>query len=511
MSDILGLRLSGQDEAALRQEIARRDKIIRALIFQVERGFNSVDSGFALLQNTHALESEVRARTAELKQSVESLEAFIANAPFGVLFSREMHVVRYNRKFGEIFGYRDGEATGRPTRILFRSDEEQQHFGAMASAVLPLAKTFRTELYLRHRDGRDLWINVIGYSFDSSIPVRSAIWMLEDRTAARQAEDMLRASHAALLEQSRELARRELELRAVIENAYDAYVCMDDRGIVTAWNVRAHETFGWSPSEAIGSELERLIIPRESVRAYRAWCRRYLHEQHARVVEKRMELTVNRRDGSRLMVEASLRSLNFEGRTIISGFLHDITERKLAEQRREREAGEDALTGLANRRGLMDRLSAAMLRADRSGGMVCLIFIDLDGFKAVNDRCGHEAGDLLLKRVAHVLQASVRGGDLVVRLGGDEFVVLVEDLHAGPHEAQVRAGLILEAICSVSPEDDTLRISASIGVAIRAPGGATSASELVRRADKAMYQAKHGGKSRVVLAEDDGRDLLPEI
>lgn len=499
MSDILGLRISGQDEASLRDEIKRRDKIIRALIFQVERGFNSVDTGFALLQNTHALESEVRTRTAELKQSVESLEAFIRNALFGVLFSRDMYVVRYNHKFGEIFGFSGHEAVGKPTRILFRSDEEQGHFGVMASAVLPLAKTFRTELYLRHHDGRDLWINVIGYSFDTGVPVRSAIWMLEDRTAARQAEDLLKASHAALLEQSKELARRELELRAVIENAYDAYISIDDRARVNAWNLRAQETFGWAPAEAIGSELERLIIPRESVRSYRAWCRRYLQEKRPRVIEKRLEFAVVRRDGTRLMVEASLRSLNFDGRTLISGFLHDITERKLAEQRREREACQDALTGLANRRGLMDRLNAAIVRADRANTTLCVIFIDLDGFKAVNDRHGHEAGDQLLKRVAHVLQASVRGGDTVVRLGGDEFVVLVEDLRTGPGEALSRARLLLDAICATSTGDESLRVTASLGVAIRQPADATSAAELVRRADSAMYGAKREGKACVWL------------
>lgn len=160
--------------------------------------------------------------------------------------------------------------------------------------------------------------------------------------------------------------------------------------------------------------------------------------------------------------------------------------------RKEYEANHDSLTGLANRRLLGDRVDAALQAAQQGTRTVALLLFDLDHFKEVNDALGHEAGDLLLQRVAGRLTTRVRGNDTVARLGGDEFAVLLTDLpHAGT--AKGAAAKLLDTLAEPI-EVDGLRLSieASVGVACY-PGDAESFTDLLRRADTAMYQAKASG------------------
>jgi diguanylate cyclase (GGDEF)-like protein len=186
-------------------------------------------------------------------------------------------------------------------------------------------------------------------------------------------------------------------------------------------------------------------------------------------------------------------------RTMFSAFLHDITQRKAMEAEREREARHDALTGLLNRRAFMELLPQALARADRSGSPLALLFLDLDGFKAVNDTLGHEAGDTLLRHAGAVLQQSVRQTDSVVRLAGDEFVVVLENLSLGAADGYIVAEKILEKLSApLLLQHGQARVSASIGMAVYAPGSGRTPSALIHEADRWMYQAKQAGKSLVL-------------
>jgi len=163
------------------------------------------------------------------------------------------------------------------------------------------------------------------------------------------------------------------------------------------------------------------------------------------------------------------------------------------------DAFHDALTLLPNRRYLLEELARSLVRAQRKHGRVGLLFIDLDGFKRVNDSLGHEAGDELLKRASAQFEQTVRGSDFLARLGGDEFAVVIE---ADSSESAVALGArLIESIRRplLAGRADYL-VSASIGVAIF-PDDGVDTSSLLAQADRAMYRAKRLGKARVSLAE----------
>ncbi len=190
---------------------------------------------------------------------------------------------------------------------------------------------------------------------------------------------------------------------------------------------------------------------------------------------------------------------------------NETLERRVAERTAELEAQSerlkqlaqhDSLTGLINYGQLTQLLDHALVRAGRRGTIVVIMFIDLDGFKAVNDTWGHATGDLVLKAVAKRVQDKLRKEDALARLGGDEFVILLEEVTSREGALRV-AELSLEQIRSITEADGhPVRISASIGVssAIGAEGAARGAAALLADADQAMYQAKDGGKNGVVVS-----------
>jgi len=194
--------------------------------------------------------------------------------------------------------------------------------------------------------------------------------------------------------------------------------------------------------------------------------------------------------------------------TRMVGTSADVTERKRAEhelaQSRaelERVAWYDGLTGLPNRNLLVDRLEQVLARSRRSRQPLGLFYLDLDGFKAINDSMGHAAGDALLKQFAERLRRAVRTSDTVARMGGDEFVVLLEDLRA-PRDADAIASTIIEAAREEFTIDSkVLRVTTCIGIAFTK--GETTGAELLKRADAALYQAKRAGRDRYHIAQAD--------
>lgn len=178
--------------------------------------------------------------------------------------------------------------------------------------------------------------------------------------------------------------------------------------------------------------------------------------------------------------------------------LHDATERRAAAQALEFRAEHDTLTGLANQVRLRHELDSALARAERDGGRVAVLYLDLDGFKLINDTFGHDVGDALLVAVAQRLTGVRRAGELVARIGGDELVMVAESFPPG-FEGRIAERVLGALDAPLQAGGRTLRVGLSIGVAVY-PDHASDTEGLLRAADEAMYEAKRGGRDTYRLA-----------
>ena len=215
------------------------------------------------------------------------------------------------------------------------------------------------------------------------------------------------------------------------------------------------------------------------------------------------EFQMRHRDGGYRWVEVQgLASRDVDGTPIrMAGSLSDATDRHATQQRLEHEALHDTLTGLPNRTLFIDRVEQTLQRATRDPEVGCaVLFLDLDGFKEINDNLSHAVGDDLLIAFGQRISGAVRPGDTVARLGGDEFTVLLEGL-SNSTEATVIAGRILEAMRTpFTIAGNELDIGASIGIALGAEG--LSSADLISAADLAMYSAKRGGRGRWAVFDE---------
>lgn len=272
----------------------------------------------------------------------------------------------------------------------------------------------------------------------------------------------------------------------------DAVITVDTEGRVTFFNPVAESLTGVSAAEADGQRLEDVFAVAE-----RGPPRPPIEELAARGTQVD-EGTLLARDGRRRRIEERRSPLR-DGEGRIAGWtlvFRDVTERKEREDAMRRLAYRDELTGLPNRTSLLDRLSLEFAHAQRNRTSLGVLYLDLDGFKQINDELGHHAGDHFLRAVSARLRGVLRAGDTVARLGGDEFVVVLPGLgNAG--EARAVAQKVLDAIGQpLEVEGRVVRPGASIGVAVH-PDDAGEVETLLRRADKAMYRAKQLGGRRL--------------
>ena len=180
--------------------------------------------------------------------------------------------------------------------------------------------------------------------------------------------------------------------------------------------------------------------------------------------------------------------------SVKEGSLIDITDRRRGEERSRFQASHDALTKLPNRLLFFDRLSLAILHAQRHRKRLAVMFLDLDHFKRINDGLGHSAGDDVLVQVAERLRSCLRGDDTVARLGGDEFIFLVSDVTKESDVASLARKILALVSESLTVAGQEIRLTASLGVGIY-PTDGTDAETLVANVDTAMYRAKELGRN----------------
>lgn len=295
------------------------------------------------------------------------------------------------------------------------------------------------------------------------------------------------------LQRARDQLQKALRAQqAMLDNELIGIV-KSQRGSTVWVNQAMTRIFGHAADELLGHSVRQLFVDDASFRDFVAEARPVLQTGG----RYRSQIQTRRRDGKTIWVDINGVRLSAEREEQL-WLLADITPIKEAQQRTEYLAYHDVLTGLPNRLLLSDRLRQALASAERRQHKLALCYLDLDGFKQVNDALGHAAGDLVLQQVAQRLQAGVRAHDTVARLGGDEFVLLLSPL-ADTSELQVvllriRAELARPADLAGIGIDQPLSIGASIGVALF-PDDGREPEALLARADHAMYEAKTRGRS----------------
>lgn len=293
------------------------------------------------------------------------------------------------------------------------------------------------------------------------------------------------------LQQALEL--ESVKSHKIVEMAAEGIVSIDTKGLILSFNRAAQKIFGYSEQEIIGQNVS-VLMPQPHRDRHDGYISRYLQTSLSHVIGTSRELQGQRKDGTTFPMDLSVSEVKLGDTHLFTGVLRDISEQKLAQKQIEQLAHYDALTHLPNRSLFYDRLGQAIMMSKRRQRSIALMYIDLDGFKQVNDRMGHHSGDLLLVEVAKRLRLCVRESDTLARLGGDEFTVILNDTHERG-DMEMLAKKIIESIDQpFDLQGHAVKIGASIGIA-RYPDDATTTGTLLIVADKAMYAAKAAGKN----------------
>lgn len=279
--------------------------------------------------------------------------------------------------------------------------------------------------------------------------------------------------------------------KAVLESTKDGFWVVSRSGHLLEVNAAYIRFSGYSEDELIGMHVSEIDALEKSEGAYAR--RRHVEREGGAIFETEHRC----KDGSHCPVEVSISHTKVKGGQFYV-FIRDIRDRKQAEKQIEFMAFNDVLTGLPNRRLFADRLQKAVQNSLRSQMQLAICYIDLDGFKPINDKYGHPAGDQLLIQLSTRLQKNLRDADTLARLGGDEFVLLLSNLES-PHRAEEIVQRVLDNITQpFEIEGKRLHVSASIGMTLF-PSDNSDPDTLIRHADQAMYQAKEQGKNRYCL------------
>jgi len=310
------------------------------------------------------------------------------------------------------------------------------------------------------------------------------------RRAAAAARGMLRTS--------------EQRMRSLVRNSTDVVVIVDPDSTITYVTDSVERVLGNVPASLLGRRLTERV-GEDAGAQLEATLHRLAAPGHA---ASTAVWPIQHADGRTLAIEATGANMLLEpsvGGLVIT--LRDVTERRAMEEQLRHQAFHDPLTGLANRALFEDRVRHGLQRLSRVPGELSVLLIDLDDFKTVNDSLGHAAGDRLLLEVAKRMHDCLRTSDTVARLGGDEFGVLIEDPAADDGSAEELAERLLDCVGRpLEVDGHFLSVHASAGVAHRSELG-TSADELMRNADIALYAAKDDGKSRVRAFEAEMLDI----
>ena len=318
-------------------------------------------------------------------------------------------------------------------------------------------------------------------------------WIISRQIAVRQA--MLQ-----------KLQRSEKRKSAIFETALDAIITINREDRILEFNPAAQKIFGYARNEVIGKKMAELIVPKSLRHQHYEGLQRHLITNQATITDTRIETTAMRSDGSEFPIELTITRLDEEDSPLFTAYLRDITLNRQMEKQLLHQASHDYLTDLLNRHSFEQSLQR-LLDNPGPGSQHCLMYMDLDRFKLINDSCGHAAGDELLRQLAVLLSDETGPDDILGRLGGDEFGLVIKN--QTPEQALQIGRKLLEGIQDFRFywENKIFSLGMSIGL-VNITDTGQSLTDLLRLADAACYRAKEEGRNRIIVTNQFDGDIL---
>jgi diguanylate cyclase (GGDEF)-like protein/PAS domain S-box-containing protein len=449
----------------------------------------------ALRMSRDKLECRVQERTAELQESEEQFRTLVNNIP-GTVYryfnqAGQWQLAVISDEIQNISGYPASEFmkdTGRSFESITHPDDNDLVIKELSNSIVN-NKPYEIEYRILHANGEQRWVHEKGQPVfdeeDNPAYLDGAIFNITER---KQAEERLRETHD-------ELAKNQRLLQSVMDYSPALISIKDLEGRFILADHQWLELMDLSEEDVIGhTDFE--FYPEDLAHRFKAEDRKTL--ELGDVLKK--EETVPMAGVVHTFSVYNFPLFDESGHPFaLCNISTDITERKQAEDKIRHLANHDELTGLPTLRLGKDRLLSAIALARRNKSSVALLFLDLDGFKAVNDGMGHKAGDQVLKEVAKRLTHSIRDTDTVARIGGDEFVIILTQVGDNTAPAKIAKKVIDALAMCIEIDDQDVYIGTSIGIALYPIHGETS-DELIKKADEAMYMVKHKGKNNYAIA-----------
>ena len=417
-----------------------------------------------------------RRRTEEDLRRLASIVAYSDDAIIGKTL--DGIITSWNAGAERMYGYSANEAIGMSVSMLVPANHPDEIPEVLErlerGEIVDHFETVRVR-----KDGEEFHVEI------TASPIKDAMERIVGASTIGRDISVRKAAEKYMVQM-------EARYRGLLEAAPDAMVVVNQSGEIVLLNRQAEKQFGYHRDELLGQKVKN-IIPEGFGERLTEDATRTEEEALAQQIGTGIELTGQRKDGSVFPVEIMLSPLESAEGILVTAAIRDVSAARGIAQQMTHAAQHDFLTGLPNRTLLNDRVRQAIAFAQRHEKKVAVLFLDLDGFKHINDSLGHPVGDKLLQSIAKCLVSCIRGADTISRQGGDEFVVLLSDLKRS-EDAAITARRLLQVVAEAhSIDQHDLHVTASIGVTVY-PDDGPDAETLIKNADTAMYQAKENGR-----------------
>lgn len=439
----------------------------------------SVDDVLVLSVGTDITERKqhevaLKQNEVQLKETVAELETILDNSVVGIAYVKNGIFIRVNHKLESLLGYAKNEWCNLPLQRIYSSPQEYQEMEQKAYPLLSHGKEYDAQHLICTKTDNVFWSRIVVKAVDAHELNKGAIWMIEDITVQKQAEQHLRLT------------------ATVFETSVNGIIVTDINNIIRRVNPALTKITGYTEKEVCGKSTSFLSSGQHNKQFYKA-----MWESINGTGHWQGEIWNRKKNGELYVAWLSISAIINEQKEPVQymAVLTDISSLQEDIERVRYLANYDSLTRLPNRLLFHDNLLQIKKGAARHKKQFALLFIDLDGFKPVNDNLGHAIGDQLLQGVAKRLQNCVHETDMVARLGGDEFTVILSNVKKVQEVANMATNIVQ---CLQKPfqlNENRVIISASIGISMY-PYDTNEIDTLIKYADHAMYQAKNAGKGR---------------